>query len=191
MNLIIVTPPEEELLSAAESKLQSRVDGADEDALIDVYIKAAREKCEEVARRAFVAQTLALFLDTWPNEKSIKLPRPPLIDVDSITYKLADGTEQEFTDFVIDKNSTPGRLALADGASWPDDDLYPIGAIQITYQAGYGEAEAVPQIYRMAVQLLAAHWYENREATVPNSLGSVEIPFGVTALLTGDRGWYG
>jgi uncharacterized phiE125 gp8 family phage protein len=191
MNLIVVTPPTEELLSAAEAKLQSRVDGSTEDTLIATYIKAAREKCEEIARRAFVTQTLALVLDEWPTGSSIKLPRPPLISVTSVTYKLADGTEQEFSDFVIDTASEPGRLALADGASWPSDSLYPIGAIRIEFQAGYGAAELVPQIYKMAVQLLAAHWYENREATTPNALGSVEVPFGVSALLTGDRGWYG
>lgn len=194
MNLIVVTPPEEEPATVAETKGQVRSDasvGSTEDALISTYIAAAREKCEEISRRAFVTQTLALVLDAWPEENTIKIPRPPLIEVESVTYKLADGSEQEFTDFVIDTASEPGRLALAHGASWPDDDLYPIGAIRIEFQAGYGAAAAVPQIYKMAVQLLAAHWYENREATTPNALGSVEIPFGVTALLTGDRGWYG
>lgn len=191
MNLIVVTPPAEEILSAAEAKLQSRVDGSTEDTLITTYLKAAREKCEEIARRAFVTQTLALVLDEWPDKGVIKLPRPPLISVTSVAYKKADGTEVAFTNFVVDTSSEPGRLALADGFTWPNDALYPIGAIKITYQAGFGAASAVPKIYKIATQLLAAHWYENREATVPNALGSVEIPFGVTALLTGDRGWYG
>jgi len=191
MNLIVVTPPATELHELAFAKLQMRVDADAEDALISAYLVAAREKAEEISRRAFVTQTLALVLDSFPDEPIIKLPRPPLASVVSITYKLPDGTEESFTDFVIDTASEPGRLALADGASYPSDDLYPVGAVKITYTAGYSDDAAdVPEIYKQAVLMIAADWYENREATVPNSIGSAEIVYGARALLKGDKGWY-
>lgn len=194
MNLTVETAPTVEPISGAELKLQSRIDSSAEDTLLEIYITAAREKCEEIARRAFVTQTLALWLDAWPDEAVIQLPRPPLQSVSSITYTLEDGTEETLSSslYVVDANSEPGRLALISSASWPGDTLIPIGGIKIEFVAGFGdEAANVPQIYRMAVQLLAAHWYENREATVENSIGLIEVPFGIKALLGGDRTHYG
>ena len=189
MNLTVVTPPTEEPVSNAEAKLQARVDLSHEEALFTSWIKTARELCEGLARRAFVTQTLSLTLDDWP-DSPFKLPRPPLIAVDSIKYKDEDGDESTMSasDYVVDTASTPGRLALADGASWPSSNLYPVGAITIQFQAGYGDPEDVPEIYKLAIKLLVSHWYEHREGTVERSIWLDDVPFGVKALLNADRG---
>ena len=185
LNLVVVTTPTEEPITLAQAKEHLRVDGTDEDALIGTYISAARLKCEELSRRAFVTQTLALVLDCWPDESIVKLPRPPLISLTSVIYKDSTGTPTTWgsSNYVIDTFSTPGRLALASGMSWPGVTLYPIGGVKITYQAGYGAASAVPEIYKQAVKLLTAFYYENREQLD-------EIPKGIRDMLLSDRGWY-
>ena len=47
--------------------------------------------------------------------------------------------------------------------------------------AGYGAATGVPQAIRQGILLLAAHFYENREA-VSMEPGAAELPLGVAAL---------
>lgn len=190
MNLQVVTPPVSEPIDLATAKLQTRVDGTTDDALLNAYITAAREKCEEIARRAFATQTLRLTLDAWPNERIIRLPRPPLQSVSAVAYTDNAGITHTLSSsqYVVDTDSEPGRIALKSGASWPGDTLREIGGIKITYLAGYATGNLLPKIYTAAMLLLIAHLYENREAGAEIALE--EIPFGVNALLGGDRGWY-
>lgn len=57
-----------------------------------------------------------------------------------------------------------------------------------TFAATYGGTgqEAVPDALRQAVLMLAAHWYENREAGADVLR---EPPFGVTEILREYRDW--
>lgn len=191
MELVVVTPPTEEPVSLTNAKLQCRVDHSTDDALIGIYIAAARECCEQAARRAFVTQTLRLSLDEWPSVRIIKLPMPPLISVTSIVYTDNDGVSITWpsTNYVVDTDSQPGRIVLKTDSAWPINvSLREAGAIKITYQAGYGAATAVPKKYQMAVQLMLGMMYENREAAGQNAL--TQIPFGVYEILNSDKGWY-
>lgn len=183
-SLVVVTPPAEEPITLAEAKAHLRVDGTDEDTLIGSYITAARLKCEEISRRAFVTQTLAMVMDCWPETNIIELVRPPLISLTSVIYKDSAGapTTWPSSNYVIDTVSIPGRLALASNAMWPGVTLYPIGGLKVTYQAGYGLSAAVPELYKQAVKLLTAYYYENREQLD-------DIPRGIINLLRADRWW--
>ncbi len=151
-------------------------------------ITAAREYIEEAARRALVTQTWKLYLDRWPVVDYIALPRPPLQSVTSLKYTDKDGTQTTWnsSNYLVDTASEPGRLVLAYGASWPNVTLQTVNPIEITYVCGYG-ANAVPKRWEQAVLLLAAHWYENREATITGSTQK-SIPFGVESLINLDRG---
>jgi len=183
MNLIVIEPPAAEPVSVETLKAHLRVDGNADDALITVYLASAREVCEGLARRAFVTQTLGLVLDTWP-DLPLEFPRPPLIDVASITYTDEAGVQYTMSadDYLVDPYT--GRLTLASGKSWPGKSLSPLSPILVTFTAGYGEATDVPKKYQTAVMLLAAHWYENREVVSDQMR---EIPMGVRTLLTHDR----
>ena len=57
-----------------------------------------------------------------------------------------------------------------------------------TFTATYGGAgqPAVPNDLRQAVLMLAAHWYENREAS---SVAMREPPFGVSEIIREYRNW--
>jgi uncharacterized phiE125 gp8 family phage protein len=192
MNLVVVTSPTEEPVTVAQVKAQCRVENSADDALIAIYLTAAREKCEEMARRAFITQTLRLSLDEWPLGRVLRLPRPPLISVTSIIYTDDEGvaTTWAAANYVIDTDSEPGRISPDPDTTWPftSEALRSLGGIKITYTAGYGAASACPKKYQQAVLLLAAHFYERREAS--SEVDLKDIPFGVAALLDGDKGWY-
>jgi len=180
MNLTVITPPEEEPVSVATAKAHLRVDYATDDALIESYLKAARELGEALARRAFVTQTLRLVVDQIPADRVLKLPRPPLQSVEAITYIDDDGNEHDWTDFTVDARSEPGRIIFH---SLPNASLQESGAIAIEYIAGYESAADMPMVFAQAVLLTVAHWYENRE------MG--DLPMGAKTLLKSNRGsWF-
>lgn len=187
MNLTVIEPPEEEPVAIETVKLHLRVDTTADDALIGTYLQAARELGEGLARRAFVTQTLRLVVDAFPANGVLKLPRPPLQSVTSVTYLDSDGIEHEWTDFVTDARSEPGRVIFN---STPSVALFESGAVAVDFVAGYGADSDVPQTFVQGILLTVAHWYENREAV---NVGNIvnEIPLGYRQLFTTDRGsWF-
>lgn len=194
MILQVTGAPAEEPVTTAEAKAHLRIDIDDEDALLDGYLLVAREQCELMARRALVTQTLQLSLACWPYGDCIQLPRPPLQSVTSVAYTDSDGNAGTMPsgDYIVDAASEPGRLILGYGKSWPSATLQPGPSIVITYVAGYGDAADVPQRYKQAIELMAGHFFENREEVVVlQGVTVAELPMGVKALLNIDRGWYG
>lgn len=191
MNLRVTVQPTEEPVTVDELKAHLRIDGDDENDLLAGYITAARNMCELEGRRAFVTQTQQIQLEGWPCGDRIVLPRPPLQSVTSIVYIDSDGNSATMStaDYAVDTHAEPGQLILAYSASWPSATLRPGPAITVTYIAGYGEASAVPQIYKQAIQLLAGHYYENREAVLlGQGFTATEVPMAVASLLMIDRG---
>jgi len=190
--LRVVTPPAIEPVTLSEFKLQARVDGNDEDTLIARYIKTAREHVETILRRALITQTLMLALDNWWIGEQ-ELLMPPLQSVTQVTYRDVNGTEHTLssTNYVVDTVSDPGRIRFAKGVSHPNVELWPYAPVKITYVAGYGsDAEDVPEPIRQAVRMLAAHYYENREAIYIERGGNMQmLPFAVDALLAPYRVW--
>lgn len=189
MRLKLITDPAEEPVSLTEAKAHLRVDIDDDDTFIASLITAAREYVEGAAHRAFVTQTWRLNLDEWPGDDEIELPRPPLQSVTSITYKDSDGTTTTWSssEYEVDTDSEPGRVKLAYGYSWPSATLAATNPIKITFVAGYGDAEDVPQKWKQAILLLLGHWYENREATIAGTIQR-SIPLAVDSLIWLDRG---
>ena len=171
MTLRVITPPAIEPVSLETAKAFLRVDGTTEDALITLLIKAAREKGEQLARRAFITQTLEISLDTWPDKCEMDVPRPPLRSITSVKYIDFDDLEHtvEPSTYYVVSQYEPAELVIK---TLPGEALRREGAITIRFIAGYGDAAAdVPERIKSAIQSLVAHWYENRESqNVPNDI---------------------
>lgn len=162
MDLRLITAPIAEPVSVATAKAFLRVDSSDDDTLITLLIKAAREKGEELARRAFITQTWEMVLDDWPDSNQLKLYRPPLQSVTSVKYFDDDNVEHTWTDYVADIRNEPGVIIFN---SLPSDSLLESGAITVRYVAGYGNADTnVPERIKTTIMALAAYWYENRQS---------------------------
>lgn len=188
MPLKVVTPPTQEPISLAEAKLHCRIDLADDDTLISGYIAAARVYVETVCNRALIEQTLEHYLDNWPEDGELILPRSPVQGVTSVTYTDADGGTHVFaaSNYVVDVLSAPARLVLKSGASWPGDELQVVNGIAVRFVAGWAQPAAVSAPIRQAMLLLIGHWYENREATTVGEV-SRAIAFAVESLLLNER----
>lgn len=112
----------------------------------------------------------------WPY---MSVPRWPLVSVQSVKYYDAAGVLQTIssTNYQVDARSHPGRIATVSGYSWPTPGRR-LDPVEIAFTAGFGAtADSVPADLRGALSLLAAHWNENREASIPGGLASVPLGF--------------
>lgn len=151
------------------------------DDLLSLII-AARLLIEKQASLALARRTFVDRLDGWPgygvmNEwwdgvregaigmqagSALEVRRSPLVSVTSIVTTDSAGNDSTFdaSNYYTDTDNIPGRIVLVPGSVWPALTR-PVGAIAITYVAGYGAAEC-PHDLRQAVLQTCAHLYENR-----------------------------
>jgi uncharacterized phiE125 gp8 family phage protein len=163
---IVTIAPTSEPITVAETKLFARIDGSDEDTLIEGFIQGVREATETYLGRALMTQTIRMVMDWWPGEM-VELPQPPLISVTSIQTIDEDDTATTYDsdNYFVITEAIPGRIVIKQGASVPENtDRYYAG-FRITYQAGYGDADDVPQQIKEAMKLWATAVYENRAIT--------------------------
>ena len=187
MTIKVTVPPATEPITLPEAKAQCRIDGTDEDTYVTGLISAARDYCEKRDWRAYLPQTIQLWLENWPADDEIELPRPPLRSVASVKYY--DVNEVVYTlpttVYAVDTISEPGSIHLKYQQVWPSILLRDYNAVVVEYSAGYADAASVPQTIKMAMKLLIGHWFENREATTVGAV-SREIDFAVTSLINLD-----
>lgn len=183
------TPPAVEPISVEEAKSHARIDIDADDTLLGDYIAAAREWAERYTRRQFCTATWEWTLDRFPcsSLQALLAPRPPLASVSEIRYVDQDGATQVWDagEYQVDARSEPGRILPAYGHTWPATRAQ-LAAVTITFVAGYGDADDVPQALRTAVRMLVSHQYETREPIVTGTIVAT-VPLGVEALLRAYR----
>lgn len=97
-------------------------------------------------------------------DRSIELPRPPLLSVTELSTFDEDDTETVYaaTNYLVDTESRTGRIVLKSSSTFPTD-LREVNGIKIVYQAGYGpEIINVPEQIRNAITRTAGALYEDR-----------------------------
>lgn len=190
-------------MSLAEAKLHLRVDVDDDDALIGSLIAAARQAAETITGRQLMTARWKLVLDAFPGATfahagtgatfslpahAVLLAKCPVQSVISIEYLDMNGTLQTMhaEDYVLDAACEPARLSPAFGKSWPPT-LPQIGAITVTFDAGYGLASAVPEGIKSWIKLRVGSLYGHREEVSVLTRGRIDpLPF-VDGLLDGYR----
>lgn len=182
MTLAVLTPPAAEPVAVVDLRAYLRLSGTEEDGLLADLISAARTHVEQATRRALITQNLRLYLDRWPVGRIARLPLAPVASVETVTIYDGNGVPSllDPSDWQLDKASTPARMKVALGATGGGRAL---NGIEIDFTAGYGAApEDVPAPFRQAVRMLAAHWFENREAGTETAMAS--LPHGLDRLLS-------
>lgn len=166
-------------LALVQQHVKLPPEGPDDQLLEQVFIPAARQRCELATRRQLRRETFDLKLDAWPEERFIELPRPPLVSVTSVQYYDTAGVLQALvanTDYTVSAPSGDrprrGRIALKSGVDWPALEAR-ADAIVIRFVCGYASA-AVPGMLKAAMLLDVATLYAGRENAVAGSLS--EIP---------------
>jgi uncharacterized phiE125 gp8 family phage protein len=189
----VVTASTAEPLTVTEIKNHLRVGSTHENALISSYGIAARDYYERETGRALMPQTMRLTLQDFP-VGAIELPRSPVSTASTdVTVKYFEDGSTSLTTFpsskyIVDHEHEPAQLRLQRDESWPTAELRSRNAIQVDFKAGYGvgstgnPAALVPSAHKLAIRVLAAHFFENREP-VPVGTVARELPFSLRALI--------
>lgn len=169
--------PAEMPVTLPEAKHHLRVDDDAEDGLIEGLNQAATNWVEEYTGRQLVDATWKLTLERFPAYDELRLPRPPVNTITSITYHDSEGGNPTMpsADYVLDNSDDygPHRIFLAEDADWPSVALRRAAAVEILYVAGYGGAETVPEHFKSGVKMVMGSLYENRETEVVGTIASV------------------
>ena len=179
MPFTVITAPADYPLTLEEAKEHLRLVDSHtaDDAYILGLIDAVTELAQNTMWRALVRQTLRVRLDKFPGSAElIRPPRPPLIGVNKIDYVDTLGAAQTMpaADYIVDTDSTPGRIALAPDKSWPGTQSR-VNAVTLEIVAGFGDRPDVPQMIRQGMLLAIGNWYENRESVAVGAAAS-EVP---------------
>lgn len=169
--------PASDLLDIDQAKQFLRVDGADEDELIEALIGAAQARVEALCGVRFITQTIVMRADDWADMK--QLPDAPLQSVSSIAYVDSAGDAQTLSTDVYSTRLyglTPQVFLKAD-QSWPDIEEGSL--ITVTAVAGYGAATAVPASLAAATKLVLSDLFTFRETAQVGSVAGV-IPSSAT-----------
>ncbi len=162
----IVTAAASEPITLAEAKAFLRVDGSDDDDLINALISAAREMCEQYTRRILVTTTVDEYFDGFPNYKDavskdiIYLSRGPVQSITSVKYVDEIGSEEtvDSSYYVSDIISEPARIAST--AGWFATNGI-INQVIVRYTVGTSVAD-IPKPLKQGMLLIISELYDNR-----------------------------
>lgn len=142
-------------LDVAKAHIRADLSDTSEDGLIEQYIAAATAAAEHEIGRALVTQAWTLKLDAFP-DGAVELAPPPVQSVLAIQYLDSDGLAQTLD---------PGQYLLcADPLAPSITGTWPAGTnVVITFQAGYGSVDNVPESVRAWILLHVGGQYANRE----------------------------
>jgi uncharacterized phiE125 gp8 family phage protein len=175
MSVKVIIPPTIEPVTLADPMRQLNLIpenlDAGEQMDIERMIRAARMMAEGRLNRSLAPQTLAAGFDTWG--ESLKLPRPPFIELVGISYIDSDGTAQTANEltYVVNEFVEPVSITSAYGYTWPRTQARP-AAITVTYRAGY---EQCPEPIKQWMLLVIGSMYDNR-ATMTAGVTTASIP---------------
>ncbi|MBI1365764.1 MAG: hypothetical protein GC153_07365 [Alphaproteobacteria bacterium] len=178
MPLEQISPPAEDAVSLDDMKAHLRVTDASEDAVIAACLAAATRAVEHRGGLALAARGFRLTLDEAPRSVLV-LPKSPVFSLDAVEVLDRQGAATSVDAALYDFDSgAPGRL-VARGL-WPFS-LRGLGAVRIDFTAGWTAAADIPEELTLAVKMLAAHFYENRESAGETQIFST--PQAVDALI--------
>jgi len=209
MNPVVVTPPAIYPVTIDDAFGQMNIlpetADATQQANATRFIAAATMFVEIYTGFSLITRSYRGWLDCWPTKKpargfvasvvrEIEIPAPPLQAVSAITVYDDDdnATPVDPATYIVDVDSSVGRVVLRRGANWPDIVPRPANGIKFEWTAGFGDAVTdVPDNYRLALLLMVSHFNEHRDAVVgvENRDSSTPLPLGIDALLGPPRLW--
>lgn len=181
MNPKIIIDATEEPISLGECYEHLRIDyDSDEpvdSVLISLYLKAAREHCEQFLGCSIANKVLEYTVPEFQDK--IFLPFSPVNEIVSVTYEVgeydSDGiaVSYGFLDYVLVDDYIQAKVSFPSGSN-----------VKIRYLTGYGfdsDAYPLPSIIKIAILLTLSHFYENRQDVTEKQFYA--LPNGVQSIL--------
>lgn len=215
-SLSLVTAPATLPVTVAEMKAYLKVDGSDEDTLIEALINVAVERVEQYIDKKLIKQKWAVYFDHFPCTKKkdmwvdgvidasvasvlggaspiINLPIGVMMSLEEFNTYADDDVKvsSSVSDFTVDTEGPFGRVCLKQGGVWPTTVLRGMNGIEIIGFFGYGEAASdVPNAIKNAIKVLVGKLFEDRgddKDGEMGGMGAVAIPKTAMFLLEPHR----
>ena len=169
------------VLPLETAKLQARVDGNDEDQLLESMWLSALRWVETYTSRSLTLRAWVATFDGfgW----SMRLPVGPVVSVEGVTYRDGGGVSA-----VLPSGGwriAGDVLAAGFGTAWPGVHSG-AGAVTVEFTAGYQNVKVDAPELMTAALMLFAHLMNNREAVTAGQVPA-EVPFGVEMLCNAYR----
>lgn len=152
---VMVTPPATEPLTLAEIKLFLRVDGSDEDSLLNSLTIVAREMAEKYTGHVLITQDWQMSQVFVAGQDIPVIPEP----VQNITQVAV-----EYNNVQTVISASEYELAIDNMLSFSSNISADKVIIDVT--AGYGAAEDVPAPIKQGILHCISYLYHHREETV-------------------------
>lgn len=177
----LLTPPAVEPVSLTDLKAAMRIDHDRDDQLVTKLGVTARAFIERRLGAAFAEQTWTATtqgLLTAP----LRLRPSPVASVTSVEVRYGtDGVFAPTTEWKLTQG-IPSSVEITAPAVSGGEQLC---QTRVTFTAGRADVSSTPAEAMQAILLLAAHYYENREAVVEGRY--VSMPLSVETLIQGLR----
>lgn len=189
----VLVAPASPIVTVEQAMRQCHIDAsaldagalAEVTALLTGYIATATELLEGWNG---ILGGVCLGLQTWRQEfdridRCLPLALSPVRSITSVTWRNAEGQISTIAAQEYSLRTDAGGVSACRfrNAYALPSDLYEVGAVSVTYEAGYA---IVPKPIVQAILLCVGAWYENREETVIGvSVASLPESVGVGRLI--------
>ena len=150
-----------------------------QDAVLVAQLRAAMAAVEGETGKVLLAKTYQYVVTAWREPNKQVLPVAPVAAVQSLAITDLNEVASEIDASayrVRGDNHNPCVISTG----WALPTIPVGGTAEIIFEAGYADWASVPADLRQSVLMLAAHFYENRSATVDRA---VALPLAVATLL--------
>lgn len=176
----------------------ARIVDADENPVIEDKLRAATEFVGDRCSLQIVPATFRIERNCFPTRK-IHILIAPVREIVSVKYRDASGDLQTVDEEHYGWRRTPegAELEFLPSFSVPAVQPDKSDAVQIELRAGFDYDGAtgagddpelkVPMRLRQVIMLIAAHWYEHREAVDPAAMH--QVPLAAESIMSQLRIW--
>lgn len=150
-------------------KAHLRLDGDDEDDVLNDLIDTATEMVERYLGVTLIEKTwLYRIVPDASGVIDLALPMGPLLEIESVHQLMPNGKRPVMRRFYVDYTTTKPSFRCSSHVP-----------IEILYRSGFGQIPThIPSTLKHAVKLLVSHFYENR-------VNDTDIPDSIKHILSG------
>lgn len=165
MTISLITPPTGEPVTAVLAKAYARITHSYEDSLVDLWISAAREHCENVLDRP-IRQAGYRVSEVSPDAAIAVAGLGPFTVTQARSITGGVPTTIPSTDYSSAWDY--GQMVITHNTAWPSAD-----SIEIDFTVGYAD---VPMPIKQAILVLVGDMDRNREAATTEAVGYSQNP---------------
>ena len=150
-----------------------------QDAVLESFLRAAMAAIEARTGKILLEREFSWTLSAWRDELAQALPIAPVGEIIELAIVKRDETEVVIDPSVYWLERDHSRPRLVSSSCLPS---IPAGGVaEVVFLAGFAQSfDALPADLAQAVLMLAAYYYEHRDAT---DMGDGTVPYGVGVLI--------